>query len=135
MVAIRLEATHQACPGLEGTVADIGLSDVVDDETHLREIGDRAERCRNLADVKKEIIGEPSTTDSGESASHFLAKQPFGVGLVVYEMADAHQIAAVGAILQPRQHLTELRIGEINPADDPGNEVGFAAVVRKSSVS
>jgi hypothetical protein len=100
---------------------------------HDGEVGQPARDFQHRFELRRSdrdgIEGQPRGTEQPERFDHLRLQQPFRIGLVADEVADADQLAA------PHQFLERLRgggrIGQRNPADHATDEIRRALDVEE----
>ena len=95
---------------------------MVQHKVRLRKGARRRDRGRQLARADQEIVGQVVSEDPLEAAPDIAAIDPRRIGFVMNLMADADQPVAARQAAQPIDRGVELRIGQVDPADDTGNE-------------
>ena len=120
------ERRHRALPFRSTwSGGDAGLRDVVDDEAHVGQPAHHLERGGQLAGAHQQVVDEAGLADRLDAALDVLAQEPFLVRLVVDLVADADQVPArPGRRAARRCVLADGGVGEVDPTDDAGDEVG-----------
>ena len=78
------------------------------------------QRGRKLPRADEQVVDEAGFADGFDATLHVLAQQPARIGFVLHLVADADQQIAD----QRRDLVSDLGGGQVDPADDPRDEVG-----------
>ena len=85
----------------------------------------RRERRRQLARPDQQVVDEPGVADRRDPAIDVGPQEPLGIGLVVDLVADPDEPRRrPAAVAQPAITSATAGIGQVDPADDAGDERG-----------
>ena len=79
----------------KAAAGDVGLGNVIDNETQAGKRRHRLQCGGKLARPDQKIVGKTAPLDLGQTANDIVAQQPFGIRLVMHLMPDADQPTAV----------------------------------------
>ena len=106
---------------------------MVDDEPDLRQRTGTVDGRRQLARPDQEVVREPGGAHGRDAPPDVGASQPVRIGLVVDLVADPDEAVAARAVPKPGDRVGDRRVGQVDPADDAGDERVAAAMARKLS--
>ena len=99
-----------------------GLAPWSTTSAQLRERGGDGERRRQVLREQQQVVGQAGVGDGPQPAAHVLALEPARIGLVVDVVADTGEPGAARRLAQRRDPLGGVRRGQVDPADDGGDE-------------
>ena len=118
------ELCECACPWFAGFRAHVGVAEVIEDEPEPGERAGGGHRGRQVARLADHVVGEARLGHRGQAAQHGRPGQPVRVGLDQHGVPYACQAVAAGKFAQLRQHVGDMRRGQVCPADHARDQAG-----------